>query len=206
MKTAIIIPTVIADEDVLNETIKQILKNTEEEYSLIIIKNDWRGFAHAVNKGIRHALGDSEVTDIVLLNDDVVVKKGWLTKLLEKEFDLCGFNAAAHVDNDGNVIFLALWIARIKRKVFESIGLLDENYKVGEVEDVDFCLRARQAGFSIGILFDDIACHLNHTTLDKFDELTQGRNLSEFSTYQKENREYFNQKWSGTRWEKLLGN
>ncbi|MDE1824988.1 MAG: glycosyltransferase family 2 protein [Candidatus Micrarchaeota archaeon] len=36
----------------------------------------------------------------------------------------------------------------IKRKVIDKIGLLDENFR-GTFEDIDFCLRVNEAGFSI---------------------------------------------------------
>lgn len=39
----------------------------------------------------------------------------------------------------------------IKRKVFEKIGLFDESYFF-YYEDVDFCVRARNAGFSISVI------------------------------------------------------
>ena len=38
----------------------------------------------------------------------------------------------------------------IKRSVFENIGLLDESY-IAYFEDVDFCIRARKVGFSLGL-------------------------------------------------------
>ena len=35
----------------------------------------------------------------------------------------------------------------VRREVFEAVGLLDEDYFFG-FEDLDFCLRARRAGFA----------------------------------------------------------
>lgn len=37
----------------------------------------------------------------------------------------------------------------IRRTVIESIGLLDEGFWPGYFEDIDYCLRARQAGFEV---------------------------------------------------------
>src|SRR3990167_6466473 len=139
MKTAIIIPTARADTNKLLGTINSIITETDQEYVLIIVKNDWRGFAHSVNHGIKQALGESTITDIVLLNDDVVVKNGWLQQLLESDCDICGEQKACRGQEGDNIIYVAFWMVKIKRIVFESIGLLDENYKVGEVEDIDFC-------------------------------------------------------------------
>jgi len=36
----------------------------------------------------------------------------------------------------------------VKREVIERIGLFDEDYHI-YLEDIDFCLRARRAGFKI---------------------------------------------------------
>ena len=37
----------------------------------------------------------------------------------------------------------------IDKKVFQTIGLLDENFETGGCEDIDFCFRADQNGFSL---------------------------------------------------------
>ncbi len=38
----------------------------------------------------------------------------------------------------------------IKRCVFDKIGLLDEGFGIGFGEDIDFCIRAKRAGYKIG--------------------------------------------------------
>ncbi|MGJ5206457.1 glycosyltransferase [Bradyrhizobium sp. HKCCYLR20261] len=52
-------------------------------------------------------------------------------------------NAAAAVDMPSGIGFCLY----IKRSVLDRIGLLSENFQRGYLEDVDFCLRARAAGF-----------------------------------------------------------
>jgi hypothetical protein len=37
----------------------------------------------------------------------------------------------------------------IRRKVFEDVGLLDERFGAGNGEDVEFCIRVQDAGWSI---------------------------------------------------------
>jgi GT2 family glycosyltransferase len=37
----------------------------------------------------------------------------------------------------------------IKREVFDKIGLLDEQFGLGYHEDVDFCIRAEDAGYKL---------------------------------------------------------
>lgn len=47
-----------------------------------------------------------------------------------------------------------------KRQVFETIGKLDENYFM-YFEDVDFCHRAKQAGYKMACISKSIIWHLN---------------------------------------------
>jgi len=46
----------------------------------------------------------------------------------------------------------------VKREVFDAIGLFDEDYFFG-FEDLDFCLRARRAGFETILARDAVAYH-----------------------------------------------
>ena len=46
----------------------------------------------------------------------------------------------------------------ISRKVFEKIGLLDENYFM-YWEDVEFCVRAEKAGFKIAVATESLVLH-----------------------------------------------
>src|SRR3989338_7134224 len=46
----------------------------------------------------------------------------------------------------------------VKRKVLETIGLLDERFFF-YFEDVDFCLQAGKKGFKIGVDIDTVICH-----------------------------------------------
>ena len=51
-------------------------------------------------------------------------------------------------DSIQEVEHIASWCALIKRKVVESIGLLNERYFFGW-DDIDYCLRAREDGYKI---------------------------------------------------------
>ncbi len=54
----------------------------------------------------------------------------------------------------------------IRREVFERIGLLDEAYFFS-FEDIDFCLRARDAGFQVGCVQDARAYHEGGRTIGR---------------------------------------
>ena len=48
----------------------------------------------------------------------------------------------------------------IRRRVFERVGLLDDRYYL-YLEDLDFCLRARQAGFTLLYVPTSVLWHIN---------------------------------------------
>jgi hypothetical protein len=156
--------------------------------NLKIIKNKRNlGFAGGCNVGIRYAL-EKDAEAILLLNPDTIVSKGFLRPLLENPADIIGpvikFKRGGEwvYDFGGKV---NLWLGRsyhleerartkvryykfpdyvsgcamlIKRPVFEKIGLLDERYFLYE-EDVDFCLKARKAGFKVAVEPRSIIVH-----------------------------------------------
>lgn len=54
-----------------------------------------------------------------------------------------------------------------KREVYERIGLLDEQYAVGNYEDIDYGLRAMLAGYKLLIAGDTFIYHNGHSSFDK---------------------------------------
>jgi len=143
------------------------------------------GFAAASNKGIRYALRE-KADYVLLLNPDTIVEKNFPSVLLKKKADIISpvikFKRKGEwvYDFGGRVNFL---IGRtrhlekkslntplspidyvsgccilIRRKVFEKIGFLDERYFLF-FEDVDFCLRARKAGFRVALEPESVILH-----------------------------------------------
>lgn len=110
------------------------------------------GFPKAVNRGIELATCDR----IVLLNNDTVLlpqyKNEWLDTLnsaFEAEPD-CGISCIVktHSPTVGRD-FAVFFCVMIDRKVFDTIGLLNEEYGIGSSEDIEFCIEAEDAGFKI---------------------------------------------------------
>ena len=166
------------------------------------------GCARAWNQGVSKAKGDW----LVVLNNDVVLTDGWLEGLLEfareKSVDIVcpalregelNYDLPAHargfvsrmrdVARPGaahGVCFL------VRRSVFETIGLFDENFKFGVFEDTDFFLRAKQASFSTAITG---AAFIHH-----FKSVTQSAMIKDgVPPYEEGNRVYFRKKW-GLNW------
>jgi len=55
--------------------------------------------------------------------------------------------------------------ALIRHKVFDKVGLLDEDFGIGLVEDTHFCHLALRAGFALGSCLDNYAHHFMSRTL-----------------------------------------
>jgi GT2 family glycosyltransferase len=122
-----------------------------EKHLKIVWDNNPLGYPKATNAGIKVATTDK----IVLLNNDAVLlpqnKNNWLS-LLNDGFDQsnCGITAVllkySEITKRNFGIFFCVMI---HRKVFDKIGLLNEDYGTGSGEDIEFCMEAELAGFSL---------------------------------------------------------
>jgi GT2 family glycosyltransferase len=70
----------------------------------------------------------------------------------------------------------------IRREVFAAVGGFDESYPGSQMEDVDFCLKARRRGFKCCYVGSARIVHFNQQRNDYFDE----------------NFKLFCRKWSGS--------
>lgn len=103
------------------------------------------GYAKATNEGIKACVGEK----IVLLNNDTVLleqpKNKWL-ELLD-----CG-DVSGVLLQYSEIIkrpFVVFFCAMIAKEVFNKIGLINEDFNTGGCEDIEFCLKAEQAGFNL---------------------------------------------------------
>lgn len=84
-------------------------------------------------------------------------------------------------------IFLIGFCLLIKRKVFDKIEKLDENYTPGYIEDNDLSLRIIKKGYKLILCHDTYIYHYLGTSFRK--------NLDEFYNALFKNRQYFINKW-----------
>lgn len=118
----------------------------------IVWNNEPLGYSRATNEGIKVATNDL----IVLLNNDVLLleqsKNIWL-KMLEEQFTndpMCGVSCVIKGPSEpAGRDFAVFFCVMIHRKVFNRIGLLNQEYGVGGGEDTEFCIEAENAGFKI---------------------------------------------------------
>lgn len=203
-KYSIVIPTYNHCDDLLKPCIDSIVKYTDmTNVEVIIVANGctdntreyvdslpedtfriiWSdqplGYTKATNLGIKIAQGEY----VVLLNNDTLILESpqnfWL-QLLEQPFvekKTTGLTGPLQLfDRYANSNVLIFFCVMIKREVFEKIGLLDEIFTPGGGEDIDFTVRANQAGY-------DAVC----VTESVFNGVT---NVGNFPIWHKDNRTF----------------
>ena len=120
--------------------------------NLKVVWNDKAlGYSKANNVAIKQATADK----IILLNNDTVLleqaKNQWLD-ILDTPFKDpdCGISCVikTHSEPAGRS-FAIFFCVMVHRKVFDTIGLLNEEYGVGGGEDTEFCIEAEEAGFKV---------------------------------------------------------
>lgn len=170
--------TILVDNGSIDNSVSQIRLNYPELNIIESKKN--LGFAGGNNLGIKAAL-KKKFTHILLLNNDTQIIDGsMLDKLIKRASDLTAPSIKFHrggrsiVDFGGRIDwimgrnthleynsseipkmippaeYLSGTCLMVKREVFKKIGLPDEGYFL-YYEDVDFCLRAKDAGYSLSV-------------------------------------------------------
>ncbi|MBI3558460.1 MAG: glycosyltransferase family 2 protein [Deltaproteobacteria bacterium] len=170
---------------------------------LITICNETNlGVAPAWNQGLKAATGRT----IGILNNDIVVTRGWYRSLLWAmdyhrigmispyaaggpfDYDLEGRSREFTRKNLGR-----LWpdydfcAVVLTRKTYERIGLFDEKYLVGGYEDQDYALRLSEAGIRYGVTGASFIHHFGSQTLGEFKKRGD--------QHAAHNRQYFMEKW-----------
>ncbi len=187
------ISAMVVDNGSTDETVEWLTHNWPR--IKIIALPDNLGFAGAVNAGIK-ACGDD---DVILLNNDTIVQKGWLKALISARDTFTDVHIFAsrilnarppyHIDTAGDGFTIAGfgykigWLEKdsskfdvpqevfaasgcsvlIRREVFNFVGLFDEDF-FAFGEDLDFCFRARLAGFRVLYIPDAKVHHMVRAT------------------------------------------
>ena len=217
MKYSIVIPTYNNCEKYLKPCIDSIIKHTDmSNVELIISANGCKdntdaylkylhtsvphldviwdpapaGFAVATNRGIKHARADR----IVLLNNDtIILDDNWLEKLDTGDISAVWTQFSQITQRRFAVFFCVM----IDRKVFDTIGLLNEDYGTGGCEDIEFCYEAEQAGFKIDANWDDGSFPIYHKAEGTVHDETLVQNwsnkflLNELKLAKKYNKEWY---------------
>ena len=175
MKISIIIPSSNNLENGLFPLLHSIEKYTDlTDIEIIIIANGYNiklkdrfifsipieliwfdnaiGFSKAINEGIKASKGKY----IILLNDDIILleqhKNQWINMLLEPFLKDNITGITGPVKRYSNIInkdFILFFCACIKKDIIDKIGLLDENFRIGSQEDIDYSARIENEGYKL---------------------------------------------------------
>lgn len=174
---SIIIPTYNRCDELLKPCIESIITNTDlSNVEVIVVANGctdntkeyvtnlgkpfkliWAdeklGYPKATNLGLKSAKGKY----LVLLNNDAVLikqeKNTWL-EMMKKPFEQYGqvgmtgpmlFKGIPDISTD----FIMFFCAMTSKEVIDKIGILDESFSPGGVEDVDFGIRMHIEGYQL---------------------------------------------------------
>lgn len=127
----------------------KFLKDNADNY----IRHDKpMGIAYGWNDGIGVAKGDY----IVIINDDIVVRPGWL-EAMEKCFEIenCGVSGCSveHLPNGMGIEECRTWFPgscfMLSRNTIDKVGLFDEQFVPYNYEDIDYWTRVYKAGFKL---------------------------------------------------------
>jgi teichuronic acid biosynthesis glycosyltransferase TuaG len=115
------------------------------------------GYPKATNEGIKVATCDK----IILFNNDNVLlkqnKNQWLDILSKPFLDNSECGISCIIKSHSKIVlkdFAVFFCVMIDRKVFDTIGLLNETYGKGSGEDIEFCIFAQDAGFKVLEVFE----------------------------------------------------
>jgi len=202
-KYSIVIPTYNHCEDLLKPCLESIIKYSDmSQIEVIVVANGcvdntreyveslgdpfklvWideaSGYTKSTNEGIKVTRGEY----VILLNNDTEIlesqKQDWINLLegpfkAKKNVGLAG--PLQLYDKYAASLVLIFFCVMIKREVFDKIGLLDEIFSPGGGEDIDFSVRAMQAGYE--------CVQLEPTT---FNGIT---NIGKFPIWHKDNKTF----------------
>ncbi len=192
-KYSIVIPTYNHCDDLLRPCIESILKYTDLNDAEIIISANgctdntreylislgniinvvWNdtplGYVTATNLGIQHSSGQY----VVLLNNDTVLLEQPINEWLEilnspftnQSVGITGPQRMSH-NTIGHAECIVFFCAMIRRSLIETIGLLDDAYSPGGIDDFDFCQRAMRSNYSLYTTPDVKIIHKAHQTFN----------------------------------------
>lgn len=136
-KISVVIP-VYFNSDEIYTLLEECVASLRGYDELILqIDRTGEGFAKTVNKGIKRATGDF----IAIVNDDTRLLNGTVR-------EMCRTNAVVRPKLVGGEL-AKFAFAVIDRKVFEKVGVFDEDFEIGFYEDDDFLDRCVLEGVDL---------------------------------------------------------
>lgn len=175
-----------------NGSTDQTLELCQREEVTFVSLPENLGFPAACNIGLKVASGDA----LLLLNNDVLVAKNWLSNMLaclnsDERIGIVGpYSNYVSGQQMLDIPFTNLtdmaaklnrpnpkkWVKTerivglcflFKRTLMDEIGMLDEQFSPGHYEDDDYCMRAKLAGYQNMIAGDVFIYHHGSVSFSK---------------------------------------
>lgn len=198
MKTSLIIPAYLANPDLVHMTANCVLSLRSARPDEVILVNDGSpygfnsstleplysgglldkrinrekngGYIAAINDGLKAATGDV----LILGNNDLIFKEGWLEALLKPLHE--GYDISTVWTSDQAVVLSDAVEEEAKfgslfamtRKVYETLGGFDPQFR-DYFGDLDYRRRALDAGFKIGKNLNFVVQHGAKATYKQVD-------------------------------------
>ncbi|NQT22584.1 MAG: glycosyltransferase, partial [Candidatus Omnitrophica bacterium] len=233
IKCDIILP-VYGQFEVTKKCVERIVKNTDTPFRLIIVNNgkdaETRKLLEDLKKNdsvetvilhndhnigwvkaLNRAIDISDAPYICFQNNDTIVTRGWLRKMINilRSNDKFGiinptwedrpdrvsiekYNTLLEKKGQGRFIetdWCRGFSAVIKREVVEKIGHVDERYGIGYFDDVDYSVSAIESGFIVVRALDTYVYHQRNVS---FFEVANG---SEWNEMHEKNKSIYYKKW-----------
>ena len=144
--------------------------------SKLICNGENLGFAKGMNEGI----AASDAPYVCVLNNDTVISPGAFQRMLyymdsDPQMGLigprtnrCETEQRSEGPGEPGVRYtnglVAFFCTILRRELLDDIGPLSEDYGLGYGEDDDYCIRAKRAGWRLGIANDAWVWHDHHAT------------------------------------------
>ncbi|HPJ17013.1 MAG TPA: glycosyltransferase [Candidatus Woesebacteria bacterium] len=203
------IEVIVVDNNSDQSTVK--LLKTYKNIKLILNKTNY-GFAKGNNIGLEIATGDY----LIVLNNDVVVTPGWISRLLyhvqkpgvglvgpvtnsigneaKIDYDLTNYSeyTSSHWGETLEVKNIAAFCWIMSKNTYQTIGNFDEIFGKGMFEDDDYCKRVITNHQKILIADDVFIYHFGGASFKQIPS-------PEYQKLFKDNKEKFEKKWH-TKW------
>ena len=193
-------------------------------HELMLIRNDEnKGFPVAVNQAIAVAKGET----IILLNNDVVVTPGWAEHLIahletyavispitnyavgmqrveadpyDNIDELNEVAEAIFESSEGeseSVNFIIGFVMAFKKSLYDELGPFDESLWPCSGEEIDFCYRAIEKGYGVGIAYD---VYVHHEGSQTFNDMVDAGQV-DYGKLCKRNDKHLAEKWGADFWQ-----
>lgn len=208
---------IIVDNNSTDETPAYLQNYADlQPHCTLILNQDNLGFAAANNQGLRVARGDYIVllnNDTYVTagwlsslyrhfkRNPLIGMIGPITNNIgnEAKIEICYNNVVEMAERSKTVTLeqmgvtfsipvLAFFCVMFSRKIYEKVGMLDEEFGIGMFEDDDYCQRVKKSGFQIHCA-DDVFIH--HHLSASFDLMGAKRKQALFE----KNKLIYEKKW-----------